>query len=63
MALLQVPPTSIIHKMAIDNPTRVTPYRILFLHISVGGNVQWDRICMKYLEISENFPEGAECPL
>ena len=54
-----VPPT-LIHKMALYNPSRVELYRICSSHM-FEEKIQTDR-CIQYQGRFDHFPEGTECP-
>ena len=58
---MQVPSTSLIQKMATDNPCRKTLYRTVSLHIYVGGKIILNRD-MEKPGRSNHFPEGSEYP-
>ena len=61
MFVLQVPPTSFIHKMAPKEHAGQILYRTLSLNIYGGGNICLDRD-MEKPERSHHFPERSGCP-
>ena len=60
MFILQVPQTSLIHKMATKDHCRETLYRILSLHIYGGGNIYLEKD-MEKPGSSDPFPKGTGC--
>ena len=60
MFILQVPPTSFIHKWQHKTTTGQTLYRTLSLHIYGGGNIYLDRD-VKKPGSSDPFPKGTGC--
>ena len=61
MSVLQVPPTSLVHKMATkDYYTGQTFYITLSLHMYGGGNINLDKD-MEKPGSSDHFPKGTGC--
>ena len=61
MFILQVPPTSLIHKVAKKTTARQTLYGTISLHINGGGKIYFNRDMEKKPGSFDHFPKGTGC--